>query len=143
MVADSGTASRTIAIFFYGLFMDAASLRRQGLHPDDPRRAAVLGMALRIGQRATLVPSVGGTVHGMVMMLNHAEIDRLYSKASVALYRPEAILARLENGTSVPALCFTLPMPPEPSERNPDYERQLAALGHRLGLPAEYVRSFG
>jgi Gamma-glutamyl cyclotransferase, AIG2-like len=143
MVAENGVLPRKIAVFFYGLFMDAELLGRQGLHPSDPRPAAVEGMALCIGQRATLVPNTAGTVHGMVMMLSHAEIDALYSGASVASYRPEAVLARLDDGSSVPALCFNLPTPPEPSENNQDYARQLAELGRRLGMPSDYLRSLG
>ena len=137
MTSDKEERPRMVAVFFYGLFMDAELLRDQGLHPRDPHRAAVAGMELRIGRRATLVPNDAATAHGMVMTLSHAEIDRLYSEPSVASYRPEAVLSRLEDGSSLPALCFNLPIPPKSSERNPDYERQLAALGHRLGLPAQ------
>ena len=141
MVAESDVLPRMIAVFFYGLFMNIELLNELGLHPSDSCPAAVDGLALIIGQRATLVPNATETVHGMVMTLSHAEIDVLYSGASVALYRPEAVLARLRDGSSVPALCFNLPRPPEPSEKDLDYARQLADLGRRLGLPTDYLRS--
>jgi hypothetical protein len=141
MGTESRTSPRMVAVFFYGLFMDAELLRKQGLHPGDPRPAAVEGMELRIGQRATLVPNAARIAHGIVMTLSHAEIDALYCGASVASYRPEAVLARLDDGSKVPALCFNLPAPPEPSESNADYARQLAEVGRKLGLPADYVRS--
>lgn len=51
-------SDRRLDVFFYGLFMEVAVLRKIGLTPVNPRRAYVEGFALRIGQRATLVPSL-------------------------------------------------------------------------------------
>lgn len=130
---------RRVPIFFYGLFMDAELLRRQGVEPVDPRRAEVRGMALRLGARATLVPSAAGTCHGVLMDLTHDEIHRLYSEPSVAMYRPEAVSARLPDGAMLPAICFNLPTVPEPGEGNRDYARRLAAVGRKVGLPADYL----
>jgi hypothetical protein len=48
--------SRCISVFFYGLFMDEELLRAKGVQPRSPRQACIRGFALRIGQRATLVP---------------------------------------------------------------------------------------
>jgi hypothetical protein len=48
---------RRIDGFFYGLFMDVDVLRNSGVAPADPRHAHVDHFALRIGERATLVPS--------------------------------------------------------------------------------------
>ena len=127
--------------FFYGLFMDAALLRAKGLHPANERRAAVRGMALRIGKRATLAPAPDGIVHGVVMSLPEAELRVLYGEASVADYRPETVTAELAAGCSVPALCYNLPPGGEPVEPNPAYAAELKALARRLGLPADYIDS--
>ena len=132
---------RRIAVFFYGLFMDDSLLRQKGVTPRDGRRASVQGFSLVIGARATLVPLSSGTVHGVLCRLTHAEIDALYSDASVDVYRPEAVLAHLEDGTLVPALCFNLPLPPSPDEHNADYAARLRRLAERIGLPPEYVSS--
>ena len=129
------------AVFFYGLFMDAALLRGRGLHPANERRALVRDMALRIGKRATLVAEPGGIVHGVVMDLPEAELRGLYAEPSVADYRAETVTAELAEGGSVPALCFNLPPSDRPVEANPAYVEQLRALARRLGLPAEYVGS--
>ncbi len=133
--------ARHLNVFFYGLFMDEALLRAQGYSPVNPRRAQFKGMALRIGARATLVVDVGATAHGIVMELTHDEIDRLYSEPSVAMYRPEAVLAECVDGSRVAALCFNLPTPPRPDEANPDYAAKLREVGRRLGLPSDYVAS--
>lgn len=133
--------ARDIDIFFYGLFMDADALRARGMHPTNVRAACVRDFALRIGQRATLVPSPGAEVYGFIIGLSHAEIEMLYSDASVRAYRPEAILAESADGQKCPALCFNLEMPPAPGEANAEYAEKLRALGRRLGLPASYIES--
>lgn len=134
---------RRLDVFFYGLFMDADLLRAQGFDPRDPRLASVAGRALLLGARATLVPASGGRVHGMVMALTHAEIDRLYAEPSVAAYRAEPVVAELNEGRGVAALCFNLPEAPSAADSNPDYAIKLAAVARRLGLPEEYIASIG
>ena len=121
--------------------MDDSLLRQKGVTPRDGRIASVQDFSLVIGARATLVPLSNCTVHGVVCGLTHAEIDALYSDASVNIYRPEAVLARVEDGTVVPALCFNLPLPPPADERNADYAARLRTLAERIGLPSDYVSS--
>lgn len=134
-------ASRPIDVFFYGLFMDAEALRAGGFHPVNARQACVAGMTLQIGRRATLIPDPAGCVHGFVIGLSHAEVDRLYAEPSVAAYRPEAVIAQLVDRSMVPALCFNLPPSDEKVEANPEYAEKLRAVANRLGLPAAYATS--
>ena len=135
--------ARSIDVFFYGLFMDEALLREKGVNPANRRTAFVENFSLIIGARATLVPCAGQTVHGVVFSLTHAEVDVLYAEASVSVYRPEAVLAQLADGSVIPALCFNLPAPPASDERNPQYAAKLKALAERIGLPPDYVASIG
>jgi hypothetical protein len=132
---------RRITVFFYGLFMDVDLLLSKGAHPTDPRPASVPGFALRIGQRATLIRNAESSAHGIIMELSHAEIEQLYSEASVSVYRPEAVLAQLADGSYIPALCFNLVVPPAPEEANADYAMKLRELARRLKLPPAYVES--
>lgn len=133
--------ARRLNVFFYGLFMDAELLRSKGAAPLNLRRARVPGFALRIGQRATLLPVTGGSAYGVLMELTHTQIEHLYSEASVSAYRPEAVLAELDDGTRVPALCFNLIDSPKPEERNSEYAAKLRDLARRIGLPSDYVAS--
>ena len=133
--------SRTIDVFFYGLFMDAEMLRANGLHPANGRQACVAGMALRIGRRATLVPDPARSVYGFVFGLSHQEVERLYAEPSVSAYRPEAVIAQLTDGSNIPALCFNLPPSNVTAEANPEYAEKLRMVADRLGLPAEYTAS--
>lgn len=132
---------RRIALFFYGLFMDEALLREKGVRPVNRRLASVENFSLVIGARATLVPHEGHTAHGVIFSLTHAEVDALYAEDSVSAYRPEAVAAQLPDGSIIAALCFNLPEPPAPEERNPEYSSKLRALAARIGLAPDYVSS--
>jgi len=133
--------TRRADVFFYGLFMDQELLRGKGLTPQVVELAWVDGFALRIGQRAALVPKPGGRVHGVVFSLMLEELDRLYSEPSVRAYQAQAVLAHLASGGVIAALCYNLPEPPCPSERNPEYASKLRALAEKVGLPGSYVAS--
>jgi hypothetical protein len=120
--------------------MDRHLLESKGIRPADVRLGMVPGFALRIGARAALVPAPAGQVHGLLMKLSHADIEKLYSEPSVQAYRPEPVLAVVRNGETVAALCYNLPGPP-PDERNAEYAAKLRALAQRIGLPPDYVAS--
>jgi len=134
-------SQRRIDVFFYGLFMDAGLLREKEVEPVDTRVASLPGFALRIGQRATLVPDANARAYGVLMALTHGEVDKLYSEASVRAYRPEAVLVELDDGSRRAALCFNLVAPPGPGDTNPDYAAKLRDLASRLRLPADYVKT--
>jgi hypothetical protein len=133
--------SRRADVFFYGLFMDPELLRAEGFAPRDAELASVPGFALRIGKRAALVRDKTARAHGAVMSLTLDELQRLYSVPSLQAYQPEAVLAHLASGGVVAALCYNLPDPPAPGDRNPEYASKLYAVAQKLGLPAEYVAS--
>jgi hypothetical protein len=132
--------SRRADVFFYGLFMDQELLRGKGLRPERIERGHVEDLALRIGQRAALVPAEGSRAHGVVMSLTQEELAKLYADPGVQAYRPEAVLVQLESGGTIAALCYNLPEPPSAAERNPEYASKLRALAEKIGLPGEYVR---
>jgi hypothetical protein len=132
---------RSIDAFFYGLFIDHEILREAGVAPMNPRRAYLEGFALRIGRRATLVPSAGARAYGMLFALTHADIDRLYAAPGLEPYRPEAVLVQPLEGTPTPALCYNLRHAPRPDERNPEYAARLQRALGKLDFPEEYVAS--
>lgn len=132
---------RLLDVFFYGLFMDHEMLRDRGIRPTDIQLAAVTGFVLRIGARAALVPTPTGLVYGLLMKLSPADVEQLYSDPSVRAYRPEPVHAATTDGTIVTALCYNLPQPPAPDERNPDYVSKLREVARRVGLPSDYIAS--
>ncbi len=121
--------------------MDEALLQSKRINQPNLRVAAVSGFHLRIGQRATLVPDQKGLVFGVIATLTHKEIVQLYAEPSVQDYQPEAVVANLVDGGSLPALCFNLVNPPASDEHNPEYGRKLRELAEQLGFPAKYVTS--
>ncbi len=134
---------RRVDVFFYGVFVDVDALSATGVAPGNPRRAHVDGFALRIGQRATLVPAAGSRVYGMLFALAHSDLDRLYAAPGLEKYRPEAVLAHPFEGVLAPALCYVLPEAPHPDERNPEYAARLQRALSKLGFPADYIESIG
>ncbi len=132
---------RRVDGFFYGLFMDDGVLRQAGVAAERSRRAYVADFALRIGRRATLVPSQGARAYGMVYAMTHAELERLYGAQGLEAYRPEAVTAELLDGGSVPALCYNLLEAPAPDEANADYAEKLRAALRRLDFPADYIET--
>jgi hypothetical protein len=73
---------RRVEVFLYGLFMDEELLCGKGLEPEGGEIAAIDGFALRIGQRAALVPTPGVKVYGLVFSLTRSELNRLYSEST-------------------------------------------------------------
>ena len=134
---------RRIDGFFYGLFMDEQVLTKAGTAPENFRPAFVEGFSLKIGARATLVPSPGDRAYGMLISLTHADLDKLYNAPGLEVYRPEAVLAYLSGQEVVPALCYNLVKPPEPQERNPEYAARLRQVLANLGFPDTYIESVG
>ena len=134
-------SDRRIDGFFYGLYMDLEILREAGVAPSNPRRAYVDDFVLRIGQRATLLPSAGGRAYGMLYALTHAELERLYTAPGLEHYRPEAVLALPLGGTPTPALRYNLREAPRAHERNPDYAERLRRALTKLGFPPDYIAS--
>ena len=130
---------RRIDAFFYGLFMDVDILRASDVIAVDPRRASIDDFALRIGRRATLIPSVGARAYGMLVALTHAELARLYAGPGLEEYRPEAVLVRPLDGALTAALCYNLREPPGRHERNAEYAARLQQLLTRLDFPPEYI----
>jgi hypothetical protein len=134
-------SARRIEAFFYGLYMDLDVLREAGVAVFTPRKAYVDGFALRIGRRATLLPSSGARAYGMLYTVTHADLERLYTAPGLEQYRPEAVMARPLEGAPTPALCYNLREAPESHERNPEYAARLQRALAKLAFPPEYVAS--
>jgi len=133
--------TRTVNGFFYGLFMDVDLLNEMDIQAFDLRPAFVDGYALHLGVRATLVPAEGHKAYGMVIAMTHADLDMLYGAPGLKQYRPEAVLAQVLSGDSLPALCYNLPEPPPPEEANEEYAGQLRSVLAKLKFPPEYIDS--
>jgi hypothetical protein len=132
---------RTADVFFYGLFMDQELLRSKGLIPRRAEVAWADGMELVIGQRAALAQRQGARAYGMLMTLEIEGVKRLYSDPAVSAYRPHTLQVHLGSGGTALAVCYNLPDPPSPADRDSGYADKLRAVADKAGLPPEYVAS--
>ncbi len=77
----------------------------------------------------------------MVFALTHEELERLYTAPGLEAYRPEAILAHLLDGDTLPALCYNLRKAPSAGEANAQYAARLREALGRLDFPPDYIAS--
>jgi hypothetical protein len=131
--------SRTVDVFFYGLFMDEVLLRAKGLDPQDVVIGSVPDLALRIGERAALIPAAGERTFGAVMRLPVDEVARLYNEPGLRAYTPQPVLVHLQDGSVLAALCYNLRVAPGPDEKNPEYLAKLREVAQSVGLPTDYI----
>lgn len=125
--------------FFYGLFMDVDILAKQAIAPESFRIGWVHDFAIRIGERATLVPHKGGQVYGTLMDISSLKVTALYEEKSVADYIPEKLRVVAEDGVEVEAMCYNLP-PAKIAGENKEYAKKLLEVAETLGFPASYTQ---
>lgn len=124
-------------IFFYGLFMDESLLRAKGVEPRLPRKAVVRNYQLRIGQRAMLCQQPSAKAFGVVYTLTDVEIDLLYDAPGLEMYRPEAVIATFEDGSSNTVTTYNLQDTTGTEEPNLEYAEKLRVVFERLGFPTD------
>lgn len=125
-------------VFFYGLFMDENILNKYGLKPRDVRKARLDDYVLKIGNRASLLPSNGDTAYGLLIKVDKEATTKLYNEASVEDYIPEEVKAITQAGEVIKAFCYNLPAH-SLSGTNSAYARSLYKLAKRLDFPEAYL----
>jgi hypothetical protein len=133
-------STNEIMVFFYGLFMDESLLDSKGVRPKEPTIGYVDGYALRIGNRATLLPEANSRAYGVLMKIESEDAAALYSEQSVADYVAEPVVVTLPGeDAQVAAVCYNLPAA-KLVGTNPEYAAALLTLATKLGLPDSYLR---
>jgi len=125
-------------VFFYGLFMDADVLAKQGVVPESVSIGWVDDFVIQISQRATMMREVGGRVYGTLMDVNAGDLKGLYAEESVADYVAETVCVKLEGGGQADAACYNLPQE-KIVGKNKEYAKQLLKLASRLSFPKSYT----
>lgn len=126
-------------VFFYGLFMDRTILMKNGIQPSNPRKGYLDDYALKIGDRASLIPCKDERCYGMVMTIDSHALQKLYAQPSVADYLPEDVFVITEKGEGVRAACYNLPAE-SLSGTNELYAASLYKLAEKLGFPPDYLQ---
>ena len=118
--------------------MDQGILRKNGLNPSNPRVGYLKDYGLRIGNRASLIPSKGEKAYGIVISVDDEATNKLYAEPSVADYIPEEVeIITTENG-AVSAICYNLPANLL-TGTNTSYATSLHELASKEGFPEEYL----
>jgi DeoR/GlpR family transcriptional regulator of sugar metabolism len=125
-------------VFFYGLFMDTAILAKSGIYPSNLQKGYLQDYALKIGNRASLIPSTQERSYGVVITADEKSLQKLYAAPSVADYIPEEVTVHLESGDVVKALCYNLPAS-SLTGTNTSYAISLHSLAKKLGFPKAYL----
>ncbi|MEM1406495.1 MAG: gamma-glutamylcyclotransferase family protein [Bacteroidota bacterium] len=125
-------------VFFYGLFMDRAILLQNGIKPSNPRKGYLNDYALKIGNRASLVPCNNEKSYGIVMTVDNDAIHKLYAEASVADYIPQEVDIIVNRRDPVRAICYNLPVGLI-TGTNKIYAVSLYKLAKRKGFPHDYL----
>ena len=126
-------------VLFYGLFMDEAILQKYGLRPRNPRKAVLQDYVLKIGDRASLLPSKNESAYGILMTVDDEAIHDLYAEASVADYIPERVTVITDSNAAVSAICYNLPAE-KLSGSNATYAASLHKLAQQLDFPEDYLQ---
>ncbi len=125
-------------VFFYGLFMDVTILLKNGITPSNPRRGYLNDYALKIGNRASLIPCKNEKSYGIVMTIDNDAIHNLYAEASVADYIPEEVKIITNTNDSITATCYNLPSE-SLTGANELYAISLYKLAKQEGFPDDYL----
>ena len=125
-------------VFFYGLFMDGAILLKNGIKPSNPRRGYLNDYALKIGNRASLIPCKNEKSYGIVMTIDNDAIHNLYAEISVADYIPEEVNIITNTNDSITATCYNLPSE-SLTGTNESYAISLYKLAKQEGFPDDYL----
>lgn len=126
-------SERTIAVFFYGLNMDADVLSSKGVVPRAGRIVFIDGFMVKVGEKAMLLRSPNSRAYGMLFQLTHREVDLLYEE--LVDYRAEAFLAISANCEATAVISMVHINPPLNSNQVADYASRRSELAQKLGLP--------
>jgi len=125
-------------VFFYGLFMDETILLKNGIKPSNLRRGYLNDYALKIGNRASLIPCKDEKSYGIVMTIDNDAIHNLYAEASVADCIPEEVSIITSTNDSIAATCYNLPSK-SITGTNVLYAASLYKLAKQEGFPDDYL----
>jgi hypothetical protein len=132
---------RKVWTFFYGSFMDSDVLAKADVHPTGLQLARLDGWELKIAPRATLIPSEGRCVYGILAQLTHPELDKLYTKDwfGFGTYLPEAVIVTSAAAGQLAAMCY-IAWQIEGGKPTEEYVGKILSVAREYSFPEEYVR---
>ena len=120
--------------------MDVSILKKNGIKPSNPRRGYLNDYALKIGNRASLIPCKNEKSYGIVMTVDRDAVHKLYTEPSVADYIPEEVNIIINANNSIAATCYNLPLELL-TGTNEQYASSLYKLAKKEGFPNDYLEN--
>jgi hypothetical protein len=138
----SGRALDEVPVFFYGLFMDADTLRARGARPSNGATAYVQDYELVLGAHmSTLRETTGARVWGRVYLLTPADLENLYAGERYADYQARTVTAHSNDAEPRAVRTYVRPLRTDDDQIDKAYAAALAAAALKVGLPQEYVQT--
>lgn len=131
---------RKVWTFFYGSFMNPEVLAKADVRPTEPQIGRLDGWDIKIASRATLMPSEGRSVFGVLAKLTHADLDKLYTKDwfGFGTYLPEAVLVIDVAGRSLPAVTY-IAWEMEAGTPSGEYIQKVLTVAQQFKFPDWYI----
>ena len=131
---------RGVWTFFYGSFMNPEVLAQADVRPTEAQMARLDGWDIKIAPRATLVPSEGKSVFGVLAKLTHADLEKLYTKDwfGFGTYLPEAVLVADSAERLVPALSY-IAWEMEGGSPSHEYIQKVVTVAQQFRFPDWYI----
>jgi hypothetical protein len=127
--------------FFYGSFINLDVLRILGVTPGKYEAARLTGFDIQIQPLANLIRSEKDCVYGIIALVSHDELRKLYDYAKNELrtvYLPVPVMVESFDGVARAALCYIAPAM-KLRTPNSDYIERIVAPAKEYGFPDWYV----
>ena len=121
--------------------MNPEVLAKAGVYPIERQAARLDGWQLTLAPRATLIPSDGRSVHGVLGRLTHPDIDKLYTRDwfGFGVYLPEAVMVTNAAANKLAAMCY-IAWETAGGKPAPEYVEKMVSAAREFSFPEDYVR---
>ena len=125
-------------VYIYGSYMDTDTLASFMVKPLSFEVARLDDWSVTFSPYATLIPKTSDYVYGIVAELTEGDVERLYSRAELADYKPVEVIVETASKRKVPATCY-VSKPVEYLRPSPAYLGLVVNTARKLGFPSVYV----
>ena len=134
----SSHLTKRVAAFFYGSFMRREVMALAGFEPKAIEVAILRGYDIDFDPHANVFRSEEHSICGVLVYPSHEELDKMYTRAGVGIFLPEAVIVETNDNRHLPAMCY---MPPARGTKPADlaYVGRIIEAAQKHGFPSWYV----
>ena len=127
-----------VPTFFYGSFINLDVLAKYGVTPKNVETVELTGFDIEIAPLANLVWNDEKSVHGILTMVTHADLETLYSLDWVGRYYPYPVVVETQTDELAMALCY-IAFNDEKSPPTNEYVMSIITAAEGHGFPQSYI----